>query len=161
MSAADFNTLVIAWILLAVVIFPFVLKYVAPYGRHTKSSWGPLINNKAGWIIMESPALIVFSFFFLSGINAQNVVCWILFGFWMIHYINRTVIYPFRIRTKGKKIPLSIVLMAFFFNIMNGFINGYFLGSLATQYNQKWLNSPFVSSPELRPVKIRVKSDFN
>ena len=46
---------------------------------------------------------------------------------WIIHYFNRTVIYPLRIKTKGKKIPIAIVASAFFFNMVNGILNGYFL----------------------------------
>jgi len=46
---------------------------------------------------------------------------------WITHYLNRTVIYPLRIKTKGKKIPIAIVASAFFFNMVNGILNGYFL----------------------------------
>jgi steroid 5-alpha reductase family enzyme len=60
----------------------------------------------------------------------------------MIHYLNRTLIFPFRLHTKGKKIPVTIVLMAFCFNLMNGYINGYYLGSLSEQYALSWLYDP-------------------
>lgn len=143
MSSATFNLFVFIWIAVAIVIFPIVLRVVAPYGRHTNTSWGPLISNRLGWIIMESPALLLFAFFFLTGTNTRNFVIWIFFCFWMTHYINRTLVFPFRIRTKGKKMPLSIVLMAFCFNLVNGFINGYYLGSVTGRYEISWLYSPF------------------
>lgn len=38
---AFFNILLIAWFVLAVVIFVTLLFIVAPYGRHTRRSWGP------------------------------------------------------------------------------------------------------------------------
>ena len=70
-------------------------------------------------------------FFLVSHSNSQsteeinlNVVFIVL---WIIHYFNRTVIYPLRIKTKGKKIPIAIVASAFFFNMVNGILNGYFL----------------------------------
>jgi len=141
-SSTTFYLLVYVWIAIAILIFPLVLKIVAPYGRHTTTSWGPLINNKAGWIIMEFPALFFFAVFFLFGTNHHNLLPWIFFSFWMIHYLNRTLIFPFRLRTKGKKIPVTIVLMAFCFNLMNGYINGYYLGSLSEQYALSWLYDP-------------------
>ena len=38
--------------------------------------------------------------------------------------------------------PLAIMFMAIFFNLVNGFINGYFLGNLADQYTIAWLTDP-------------------
>ena len=142
MHIPAFNLIVYIWIAIAIIIFPMVLQVIAPYGRHTSAAWGPLISNKTGWIVMESPALLVFSLFFLFGKATHTSVMWLFFGFWMIHYVNRTLIFPFRLRTKGKKMPLSIVLMAFCFNLVNGFINGYYLGSLAGKYNNSWFTTP-------------------
>lgn len=134
--------LVYGWIAAALLIFPIVLKIVAPYGRHTTRRWGPLINNKAGWILMESPALFFFAGCFLFGSNHQTFVPWIFFGFWVFHYINRTLVFPFRLRTPGKMMPLAIVFMAIGFNLVNGFINGYYLGSLSVGYELSWLYDP-------------------
>jgi hypothetical protein len=142
LSITNFNLLVYAWIGVAILIFPFVLKITAPYGRHTTTAWGPLINNKLGWVLMESPALLFFAAFFLFGKNHQSLLPWIFFTFWMIHYINRTVVFPMRLHTRGKKMPVTIVCMAFCFNLMNGYINGYYLGSLATHYDISWLYDP-------------------
>ena len=36
-------------------------------------------------------------------------------------------IFPFKIKTKGKKMPLLIACSAFCFNLVNGLLNGYFL----------------------------------
>jgi hypothetical protein len=137
-----FYFIVYAWIAIAVVIFPVVLRIVAPYGRHTTRKWGMMINNRLGWVIMESPALFVFVFFFLFGKLHHNLVPYIFFSFWVIHYINRTLIFPFRLRTRGKKMPVLIVALAFCFNLVNGFINGYYLGNLSGQYEISWLYDP-------------------
>jgi hypothetical protein len=142
MEVSTFYLIVYLWIACALIIFPFVLKITAPYGRHTTRSWGALINNRLGWIIMESPALLVFAGFFLFGSNHHTPVTWIFFSLWVLHYVNRTLIFPFRLRTKGKKMPVSIVLMALGFNFMNGFVNGYYLGSVATGYTLSWLADP-------------------
>jgi 3-oxo-5-alpha-steroid 4-dehydrogenase 1 len=130
MNLPTFNQFVIAWLILAVLLFPLLLKITAPYGRHIKKNWGPVINNRAGWIIMELPALLVFAYFFLIGNLGKNAISWIFFGFWILHYIHRVLIFPLNIKTKGKKMPVVIMFMAIFFNFVNGYINGYYLGSI-------------------------------
>ena len=78
---------------------------------------------------MELPALLVCpAIYFYFKIDFDISIMFICL--WIIHYFNRTIIFPFRIKTKGKKMPLAIVLSAFFFNIVNGLINGYFLSNI-------------------------------
>ncbi len=130
MDVALFYTLVYSWIGLAVVIF-FVLLFIpAPYGRFIRPDWGVMVNNRAGWIIMETPSLLVFSYFVFTGDAALNGFIWFFAILWIIHYVRRSFIFPFRIQSKNKKMPLIIVLMAIFFNVINGFFNGYYLGNL-------------------------------
>jgi len=144
MKESTFYLLVYTWIAIAILIFPVVLRFVAPYGRHTSKQWGFMIDNRVGWIIMELPALLVFSGFYLFGTGDHPTMTWIFFSLWILHYLNRTFVFPFRLRTKGKKMPLAIVFMAIGFNFMNGFINGYFLGTLADEarYPLSYLADP-------------------
>ena len=79
---------------------------------------------------MELPALLIFPVLVLTGENPVNEVSLVLVLLWSIHYVNRTLVFPFRIKTKGKKMPLFIVTSAIFFNSVNGFVNGYWLGYL-------------------------------
>ncbi|MCX6282556.1 MAG: DUF1295 domain-containing protein [Bacteroidetes bacterium] len=141
-TTSVFYVIVYVWIAIGLVSFPFVLSNVAPYGRHTSSKWGAMISNRWGWIIMEAPALLVFVIFFLMGSPCHNAPTWIFFILYAIHYINRDIIFPFRLRTKGKKMPLAIMFMAIFFNLVNGFINGYYLGNLADEHTAAWLQDP-------------------
>ena len=53
MDESTFNYLVWAWIFIALIVFPFQFKTTAPYGRHTRKGWGPLMDNRLGWILME------------------------------------------------------------------------------------------------------------
>lgn len=127
-----FSIVLICWMAVAVItlISLVVLKVRAPYGRHSNDQWGKMISNKWGWVIMELPALLLTPIIALSGPSDKDWFAWLLIGLWVLHYFNRTVIYPFRIKTKGKKMPLTIVYSALFFNGVNGFVNGYFLGFL-------------------------------
>lgn len=134
----NFKTAVLIWIGIAILIFPIQLFITAPYGRHSKRTWGPMINNRLGWIIMEIPALLVFLLLILKGINSNNLIVLIASSLWVAHYIHRSLIFPFRIKTGNKKMPILIMLFAVIFNSVNGFINGYWLGNLSS-YSLDWL----------------------
>ncbi|MFT4568742.1 MAG: 3-oxo-5-alpha-steroid 4-dehydrogenase 1 [Saprospiraceae bacterium] len=136
-----FHQIVIVWIALALVVFPFAVIFVAPYGRHTRKGWGPMMDNKLGWIIMELPALIVLPVLLAIGPIQQTPISAFLVGLYLLHYINRVFIYPLRIKTTGKKVPLTIVLFAFVFNIVNGLILGYHFG-FEKAYSLEWFGDP-------------------
>ena len=133
-----FNQLVFAWIGIGLAVYVLLLFISAPYGRHTRKGWGPVIPNKLAWVIMELPSLIFFSSFFLFGPNKPPAIAWIFFGIWVLHYTNRAFVFPFRTRTKGKTMPLLIALFAVFFNLVNGSFNGYYFSAFAN-YTVEWL----------------------
>ncbi len=125
MTLETINLISIIWALIGIASFVLLQYVTAPYGRHVKKGWGPEISNKLGWVIMEAPSFFIILYFYLS--SNQSAYASILSLLWLVHYLNRTFIYPFRIRTKGKKMPLIIVGSAIFFNCMNAGLNGYFL----------------------------------
>lgn len=139
-----FRIVCYGWMLLAFVVFITMFYITAPFGRHTTEKWGPSISNKAGWVIMELPSLLIMTYFLFAGTNSLSSFAWILFSFWIFHYFNRTFVYPFRIKPTEKKMPLVIVLSAILFNCMNAGLNGYYLAELAPQgeYDVIWLTSP-------------------
>jgi len=133
-SHETFNILCWIWIAVAVIIFPILLKVTQPYGRHLKGNWGPVINNRVGWFIMELPALVIFGYFLIFRANLFNILILVPALIWGVHYIHRVLIFPFLIRTVRKKIPVLIVILAFMFNVINGFLNGYWFVHFATEY---------------------------
>lgn len=137
-----FHRIVIAWILFGLIMFPVILRITAPYGRHAKKGWGPMINNRIAWIIMEIPVLILFMWLYLAGPVHKTPVLWVFFGLFVLHYVHRVFIFPLRIRTKGKKMPVSVMFMAIFFNLVNGSLNGYWFGHLSGHYDLTWLWDP-------------------
>jgi len=142
MTIETFNLLMYGWIALAIILFPIQLKIIAPYGRHSNESWGKRIDNRLGWVLQEIVSPLVLAWFFLSGDNEKTTALWLFFALWTIHYFNRSLIFPFRTKTKGKLIPLMIVFSAIFFNIVNGWTNGYYLGTLCEPYTDAWLTDP-------------------
>ena len=130
MSNMDFILINYIWIGVALITFLslVVFKIRAPYGRHSSESWGPMISNKWGWFFMELPALVLMPLIAFMGDSDKNEITYLLIGCWVLHYANRTLIFPFKIKTKNKKMPLLIVASAVLFNGVNGFLNGYFIG---------------------------------
>ncbi len=90
-----------------------------------------MVNNKLAWVLMEFPSFAIMLYFLFFGTNSFNTFAWILFSFWIFHYLNRTFIYPLRIKSTPKKMPLVIMLNAILFNLMNAGLNGYYLAELA------------------------------
>ena len=137
----SFNTLTLIWIALALALMPIQLFITAPYGRHLRMGWGPSLPNRLGWFLMEAVSLVLFAALFLSGPTPKTAPMWIFFVLWVAHYANRSLIFPWRTKTRGKTIPLAIVLGAVSFNLVNAGLNGFYLGSLA-HYPATWLTDP-------------------
>ena len=126
---------------LAAAAFLFVLWRPAPYGRHFKGTgWGLTVSSRAGWIGMEFPAVFLFLYIYLQGNATWDTVPLAFLAMWQIHYVNRTLIYPFRIRT-GRSIPLVAVGAGFFFNVLNTYVNARFVSHLG-EYGVSWLTEP-------------------
>ena len=159
MTLATLNIICIVWASIGLGSF-ILLQFVnAPYGRHVKSGWGPQISNKLGWIIMEAPSFLIILYFYLT--SNQGMYASMLSILWLLHYVNRTFIYPFRIRTKGKKMPLIIVGSAIFFNCINAGLNGYFLAHFESYSSDSFYHLNFIIGISLFIIgfMINQKSD--
>jgi 3-oxo-5-alpha-steroid 4-dehydrogenase 1 len=110
---------------LAIASVTFLLLYFisAPYGRHGRDGWGPMIPARVGWIVMESPSVFLFSWFYFHGAHWNAAIPLVLCCIWLTHYVHRTFIYPFRASSSGKRIPITIVGMSILFNSCNSYIN--------------------------------------
>ena len=133
----------LVWVILgtAVVTFVYLLRRPAPYGRHYQDAgWGPSIHNKVGWIVMEWPAVFLFLFLYFQGQHAWGVVPLVFLAMWQIHYLNRTLIYPFRTRTE-RGMPLYVACSGFFFNVLNAYVNARVISHIG-HYEVSWLSDP-------------------
>jgi hypothetical protein len=142
MTEAGFHTAVTwAEIGLAVVTWISLTVVVAPYGRHDREGWGPALPNAAGWVTMELPAVVAFAVIYLRGRHAYEVVPLLFAGLWMVHYVYRTFVFPFRLRTRGKSMRVVVVGLGFTFNVLNAYVVGRWISHLGT-YGPEWLRDP-------------------
>lgn len=137
-----FDGIVLGWIALALVLLPVQLRITPPYGRHMRPGWGPHIPNRLGWFAMEAVSLVVFAVLFLSGPTVKSAPMWVFFTLWTGHYVHRSLVFPWLTQTGGKTMPLLIAASAAGFNIVNGGLNGFYLGWLTATYPVAWLTDP-------------------
>lgn len=102
----------------------------APYGKHVDGggcmkSWkGPLLPTKACWVLMECPTLVVAAALVWMGpsdclrTRPSNLV---ILGLFVLHYVQRSLIYPLRIRG-GAPVPTFIFTSAMTFCAWNGYL---------------------------------------
>ncbi len=123
----------------------FIALYFIPagYGKLGDKKWGISFNNKIAWFCMEVPTLIVISILAIRLHYNNSGVRLILALFFITHYVQRTVIFPFLLKGKST-MPLSIVIMGMFFNTINSLLIGswLFYFSPADYYTISWLSDP-------------------
>lgn len=112
----------------------------APYGRHARGGWGPSMDTRAAWVVMESPSLLWFLIVYFAGEHAWSLAPLALMAMWQAHYVQRTLIFPFKLRPGGLT-PVSVVAMGFVFNLGNAYLNARWLSHFG-RYDTSWLWSP-------------------
>ena len=137
-----YTNILFVWLGISIIAFIALLFKSAPYGRHSISSWGPLISSRLGWILMESPTvylMILFMILFSGSLGAVEAVFILI---WMVHYVHRSFIWPLRAKLEGKTMSVVIVLLAILFNFVNVYIQGSWI-LIFGSYSIEWLWSPF------------------
>src|SRR6188768_3687441 len=110
-----YSVAVWCWIALAAVVLPALLVKPAPYGRHMPATARFTVPSRIGWIVMEAPSAIVFAACALAAPESLGTVPLVLMALWQIHYLNRTLVYPFRMRGGDRPMPIAICVSAFCF----------------------------------------------
>ena len=135
-------------LIIAIIVIPLSMLFFShvptPYGRFYKEDiWGPTLDEKHAWAIMEATGLVMFLvFYYLYGCNRTSKVPLLFLGLWSFHYINRAIIYPYAImKQKHKKFPLILVILGFFYLSMFSYLNSKNV-SCNPKYTDDWYKSP-------------------
>lgn len=143
-SLHHYTLFVYCWSALGIIagLGIYFLKLMPISGKvdNYSSAWLGSVDKKWAWIIMETPILLSVGYFYFSGSNPINASI-VLIGAFVLHYANRALIYPHRIKTQGKRIPTSSILLTMSFYSINGYLIGYYFGSLKS-YPIEWLYDP-------------------
>jgi len=137
------TTLLLVMLALAVITFVALQFVTAPYGKFTRRGWGPTVNRTAGWVIMESPSVWTFALCFaLGGRTTDDALPWVFLSLWMLHYVNRSFVFPFRLRGGAQNMTLLAAGLAFVFTAANGYLNARWLYTLGPGYPPGWWTDP-------------------
>ncbi len=159
----SFNTFLAAMSVTALFVFVTLFFITAGYGKFATKKWGPSINNKLGWVLMESPVFAVMCILWAMSDRMCNPVLLVIFAIFQIHYFQRSFIFPFLLKGKSK-MPLSIILMGVIFNVLNALMQGGWLFYVSPEdfYSKEWLCSlPFIIGTAIFAIGffINIQSD--
>jgi len=136
-------------LIIAIISIPITMLFFSyvptPYGRfYKKDIWGPNLDEKNAWCIMESTGLVMFLvfYFLLKNNHKFDYVPLFLLSLWVLHYINRALIYPYIImKQKYKKFPMILVILGFFYLSMFAYLNAKNVAS-NPKYTLSWFKTP-------------------
>ena len=137
-----FNTFLIVMAVTALIVFVALHFVEAGYGMMYTRRWGPTLNNRLGWMLMEAPVFVAMLLLWIFSPRRFEVAPLVMFLLFELHYFQRSFIFPFLIRSRGK-MPLSIIAMGVIFNLLNAAMQGgwIFYISPAGRYPADWLLS--------------------
>jgi hypothetical protein len=98
------------------------------------------VPARVGWLIMESPASLLFLLFYLFGEHRAELVPLVFFALWQLHYVQRAFVYPLLMRGGGR-MPVSVMGMAIAFNVLNTWVNARWISEYGA-YPTSWLADP-------------------
>ena len=138
-----------AMVVMAIIVYIALFYFKAGYGYLSSSNWGPKISNRIAWILMEAPAFLFLLYHTLdfagSGAETGNskIVLYTMAGFFLLHYFQRSFIFPFLMRGMSK-MPIAIMVMGMTFNTLNSYFIGAWLYRYAPEgmYTTEWFSSP-------------------
>ena len=113
------------WAMAVIAVFVFIALYLvkAGYGIFRTKQWGISINNKAAWVMMESPVFIVMLYMWASNGASTALPSFLAFLLFELHYFQRSFIFPMLMKGKSR-MPIAIMLMGITFNVINGLLIG-------------------------------------
>ena len=141
-SASTYFAVWIAWIAVAIAIVPYLLLRPAPYGRHSRTGFGPAVNPRLAWVLMEAPSPLGMIVLYLQGRGRQDALSTVFLGLWLCHYGYRAFLFPFLLPKGARPMPVLVLASGAFFNAVNVYLNGAWLFFLAPARSSAWLASP-------------------
>ena len=139
---------------LSVAAFFGLLWRTAPYGRFARPGWGRTVSPRLAWLLMESPAAILFTLMFLAGTHV-GIVPLVFLVAWNTRLRVRGFVYPW-LKRSDRGVPISIIVAALGFHAVNVYLQTRYLFHLVPPYPAAWLADPrFLAGVALWAVGFR------
>ena len=108
---------------LAVVVFIALQRVEAGYGILYNPKWGPAVDNRVGWVVMEAPVFFAMLALWLCSPRRTEIAPVVMALLFELHYFQRSFVFPLLIKGKSR-MPLAIVVMGIVFNLINAVMQG-------------------------------------
>lgn len=139
---ALYDVVLPVWTGLAGVVFVALLFVPAPYGRYGGRALGPRLSARAGWVLMEAPAALVFAGVWWAAPTRSAPASLAFLALWLAHYLDRAFLYPLRTPAGAHRMPLAVAALGVLFNVVNASLNAGWLFVLSGGYPDSWLADP-------------------
>jgi len=140
-----YTWLLCVWAVVALAMVPYLLLRPAPYGRHGRPGWGPVVKARLAWVLMEVPSPLLMTVMFFVGDRRANLAALAALALWLGHYLYRTFVFAFLLPATSKPMPLVVLVSGAFFNVVNAYLNGRWLFALSPARPAAWLcGAPFL-----------------
>lgn len=145
-SISTFHIVLIAMTVMAVVVFVSLFFVDAGYGKFYQPKWGPAIDNRVGWMLMEAPVFVAMLLLWWLSDRREDGIRLVFLLLFELHYFHRAFVFPWLMRGRSK-MPLSIIATAVLFNTLNAYMQGGWLFYVSPEdyYSADWLTgAPFI-----------------
>ncbi|XP_013205190.1 3-oxo-5-alpha-steroid 4-dehydrogenase 1 isoform X2 [Microtus ochrogaster] len=124
-------------------VFFVLLSYVgSPYGRYSWQHPGVQVPARPAWFLQELPSMVwpLYECVRPAAARLSNLPNRVLLAMFLIHYIQRTLVFSVLIRG-GKPTPLISFIGAVLFCTFNGYLQSRYLSQFA-EYADDWVAQP-------------------
>ena len=142
----EFYTLIFVIAIIGLVVFITLYFIDAGYGKLISEKWGPTIPNKLGWMLMECPVFFMLIYMWATAEDVRFELPYLIFFLlFELHYFHRSFVFPLLMKGNSK-MPIIIMAMSIIFNLVNGYIQGYWLFRLAprVEYYQELYTASYL-----------------
>ena len=129
----SFNSLLFIMGIIGLGVFVALYFVDAGYGKMRTEKWGPAINNKVGWFLMEMPVFFVMIYQWASSPVRFELPYLIFLLIFEWHYFQRSFVFPLMLKGNSK-MPIVIMGLSVIWNLLNGYMQGAWLFHLAPTY---------------------------
>eukprot|EP00947_MAST-08B_sp_MAST-8B-sp1_P001320 g1320.t1 len=142
-SSFTFDRALKVWIALSVVVGIILLvREEIPRGSKRSNRSKLAVDTRLGWILKELPGTAQLIYWFARPGAAPVPVARVFFMAYLVHYTYRIVVYPFLLRTGGRKnITVENLLHTAWWHLMNEGLIGFWLTERC-DYSTSWLTDP-------------------
>ncbi|XP_021495924.1 3-oxo-5-alpha-steroid 4-dehydrogenase 1 [Meriones unguiculatus] len=128
---------------MACVVFVVLDLVGSTYGRYSSHWHGRQLPARPAWFLQELPSMVwpLYECLRPAATRLVELPNRVLLAMFLIHYVQRTLVFPFLIRG-GKPTPLFSFVAAVLFCTVNGYMQSRYLSQFAV-YAEGWETHPY------------------